>query len=82
MVKMYGTTLCHDVRDAISLFKENGIDVDFRDFSDSIFNLKEFILMRDRDKSFDEVKRLGSIGIPCFVFEDGRISFDPNDVMK
>ena len=64
------------------LYLKRKVSMSISEISQILFNLKEFILMRDRDKSFDEVKRLGSIGIPCFVFEDGRISFDPNDVMK
>ena len=80
MVKMYGTELCPDVRAAIAMFKDKNIEVDFRDFSESIFNLKEFILMRDSSPCFEAVKQSGSIGIPCFLFEDGRISFDPEDI--
>ena len=62
------------------MFKDKNIEVDFRDFSESIFNLKEFILMRDSSPCFEAVKQSGSIGIPCFLFEDGRISFDPEDI--
>ena len=29
---------------------------------------------------FNEVKDRGGVGIPCFVFEDGRVSLDPDEV--
>ena len=41
--------------------------------------LQEFIRLRDSSPAFDSVKAAGSIGIPCFVEEDGRISFDTEE---
>lgn len=42
-------------------------------------NLKEFLKLRDSNPVFDEVKKSGSIGIPCFVLEDGTITLTPED---
>ena len=46
------------------------------DIGEHVRNLKEFIRLRDTSPAFDSVKAKGSIGIPCFVLEDGQISFD------
>ena len=35
---------------------------------------------RDTHPAFDAVKKHGGIGIPCFVKEDGSITFDPQEV--
>ncbi|EJX00248.1 hypothetical protein EVA_11647, partial [gut metagenome] len=38
--------------------------------------LKEFLRLRDSHPAFKSVKAQGSIGIPCFVQEDGSVSFE------
>lgn len=79
-VKMYGIRSCPDVRAALENFERNGADVDFLDFAEDIRNLKEFLHIRDSNPLFNEVKDRGGVGIPCFVFEDGRVSLDPDEV--
>ena len=79
-VKMYGIRSCPDVRAALENFERNGADVDFLDFAEDIRNLKEFLHIRDSNSLFNDVKDRGGVGIPCFVFEDGRVSLDPDEV--
>ena len=31
------------------------------------------------EKVFDHLKAVGDVGVPAFVFEDGRVSVDPAD---
>ena len=45
------------------------------DIGESPRNLKEFLRLRDTNPAFDRVKERGTIGIPCFVQEDGPIVF-------
>lgn len=45
------------------------------DIGESPLNLKEFLRLRDFHPAFDRVKERGTIGIPCFVQEDGAIVF-------
>jgi glutaredoxin-related protein len=80
-VKMYGIRSCPDVRATLAMFEKNGIMVDFRDFNENIVFLKEFLSLRDRSPLFDNAKSRGNIGIPCFVAEDGAISFDPDKII-
>ena len=35
--------------------------------------------LRDTNPVFDRLKAIGDVGIPAFVFEDGRVSVDPAD---
>ena len=37
------------------------------------------IIAFDSSKAFDEAKRQGAIGIPCFVLEDGTVTLSPED---
>lgn len=75
MKKCYGTDLCINCVEAKKYIKENNIEIDFIDITESIENLKEFLSLRDNNEIFDEVKKQGRVGIPCFVDESGNISF-------
>lgn len=50
------------------------------DISEHVRNLKQFLKLRDSHLDFDKVKKQGAVGIPCFLFEDGAITFKPEDV--
>lgn len=41
--------------------------------------LKAFLKLRDNNHVFDEAKRAGSVGIPCFVLEDGTVTLVPEE---
>ncbi len=50
------------------------------DLGTHVRHLKEFLRLRDTNSAFDDIKRNGYIGIPCFVLEDGTVTFDLADV--
>jgi glutaredoxin-related protein len=39
-------------------------------------------MLRDTHPAFEYIKEHGSIGIPCFVFEDGSIQFSMGEIEK
>ncbi len=41
--------------------------------------LKEFLRLRDHSPVFDEAKKAGAAGIPCFVLEDGTVTRSAED---
>lgn len=41
--------------------------------------LKEFLRLRDSSPAFEPVKEKGSIGIPCFLLEDGTVTFSAEE---
>ena len=45
------------------------------DIGEQARSLKAFLQLRDQHPAFDPVKARGNIGIPCFVMEDGSITF-------
>ena len=51
------------------------------DIGEHVRNLKEFLHLRDTHPAFAEVKAQGAVGIPCFVTDDGRVSFEPDEFL-
>lgn len=74
MLKIYGSMLCPDCVQCREDLDKTGIEYDYLDFSDSLMNLKEFLVLRDNNAVFSDVRRDGRIGIPCLVDEDGNVS--------
>ncbi len=50
------------------------------DIGQHVRNLKQFLDLRDRNPAFNEAKRIGDIGIPCYVLEDGSVTLYSKDV--
>ncbi len=66
---------CFDIKVRLS----GNPDFEIIDIGEHVRNLKEFIRLRDSSPAFDSVRANGSIGIPCFVSEDGQVSFDTEE---
>ena len=78
MTKVYVMSTCPDCFEVKARLSDNP-DFEIIDIGEHVRNLKEFIRLRDTSPAFDTVKANGSIGIPCFVAEDGRIGFDTEE---
>ena len=76
MLKIYGSMLCPDCVACCEELSRAGVSYEFLDFADNLKNLKEFLLIRDREDLFREVQSNGTIGIPCIVDIDGSVSLD------
>ena len=76
MLKIYGSMLCPDCGKCREDLDKAGVDYEYLDFSDSLKNLKEFLAIRDSSDLFNDVRKNGSIGIPCILEENGSISLD------
>ncbi|MGN8863007.1 glutaredoxin [Dorea longicatena] len=81
-MKVLGTKLCIKCDEAIARLQELGIEYEYVDFTESIMLLKDFMKFRDIHKEFDWTRGTGTIGIPCFVFENGEITFDLEEAIK
>ena len=66
---------CFEVKTRLS----DNHDFEIIDIGEHVRKLKEFIRLRDSSPAFDSVRANGSIGIPCFVSEDGQVSFDTEE---
>lgn len=78
MIKIYGTTTCPDCVLVDEQVKGND-KYEVIDIGAHARNLKAFLNLRDTSPVFDEVKKNGGIGIPCFVLEDGTVTLNPED---
>ncbi len=74
-IKVYTIKDCPDCIEAKNVFSSDPNYV-ILDIGSSVKILKEFLCLRDEKAEFQKVKKEGAIGIPCFVYPDGKISFD------
>ena len=74
MLKIYGSMLCPDCVQCREDLDQAGVGYEYLDFSESLKNLKEFLVLRDNIAVFEDVRKDGRIGIPCLVDEEGNVS--------
>lgn len=83
MLKVYGSKHCPDCTAAKEALDENGAAYEFVDILESLDNLHEYIVIRDRnDAVFEKVKKVEGLGIPMFVADDGSVSLNVNNYLK
>lgn len=76
MLKIYGSMLCPDCVRCRQDLDRAGIPYEYLDFADSLWNLKCFLDIREKDPQFLPIRETGKIGIPCIVKEDGTVTLD------
>ncbi|WP_147612779.1 glutaredoxin domain-containing protein [Treponema pectinovorum] len=82
MIKIYGSKMCPDCRACEFNFKNYGIEYEYLDVTESLKNLKQFLIYRDSDKVFDRLKAIHDIGLPACVGDDGKIFTDWESFLK
>lgn len=78
MIKIYGMKSCPD---CVAVDKQVEGDSRYQviDIGEHVSLLKEFLRLRDNNPAFDEAKKKGYAGIPCFVLEDGTVTLNPEE---
>lgn len=76
MIKIYGMSTCPDCT-YVEKQVEGNSNYEIIDIGEHVRNLKEFLKLRDRNPAFDVMKRVGAVGIPCFVLDDGTVTLRP-----
>lgn len=79
MIKIYGMPTCPDC-EYVDAQVEGNENFEIIDIGSHVRLLKEFIHLRDNNPLFDPMKEGGSLGIPCFLLEDGTVTCTPEDV--
>ena len=78
MIKIYGMSTCPDCtyveEQVIGNNKYEVIDIGLH-----VKDLKSFLRLRDQNAIFDKAKKIGAIGIPCFLLEDGTVTLTPEE---
>lgn len=80
-IVMFGTNACPDCVEAVKMLDEKKADYMYLEFSENIGNLKKFLKLRDTEAIFDEVKKNGGVGVPCFKLSDGTLTLDIDEVL-
>ena len=78
MIKIYGMNTCPDCTYVKEQVKGNE-KYQVIDISEHVKYLKAFLKLRDKNPVFNEAKEMGSVGIPCFVLEDGTVTLIPEE---
>jgi len=73
MPKVYGSMLCPDCVEAKEYFEKVNYKYEFVNITESMKNLKEFLALRENRKEFEEIKKLGYVGIPAILTDDNKI---------
>lgn len=81
-VTVVGSHLCPDTLYALNKLVETKADIEFKNLSASLPDLKVYLQLRDNEAMYETVKANGGIGIPCFILEDGTKTMDLNEVLK
>ncbi len=80
-VTVIGSHLCPDTLYALCRLKEKLADLDFKNLSASLSDLKAYLAVRESSPLYEQVRAGGGIGIPCFELEDGRCTLDLDEVL-
>lgn len=75
-LKVYGAQICIDCRNYKAIQKRRGFEAEYIDITEDTGKLREFLNMRDNNPVFEQVKENNGIGIPLFINDDGRKTFD------
>ena len=78
MIKIYGMSTCPDCTYVEEQVKDDD-HYQVIDIGQHVRDLKAFLKLRDHHPAFNEAKRMGAVGIPCFVLEDGTVTLNPVD---
>ena len=78
MIKIYGMPSCPDCS-FVERQAEGRVGYKIIDIGSHVKFLKEFLRLRDSSPVFDDARRNGRAGIPCFVLEDGRVTLIPEE---
>jgi len=81
MLKIYGSMMCPDCVRCREDLDKAGVRYEYLDFADSLWNVKCFLELRDREAAFTDTKAAGKIGIPCIVREDGSVTLSWEEYM-
>ena len=73
MLIIYGTDQCPDCVNCKADLDRAGVSYEYRNISENLLYLKEFLSYRDQNAVFDTVKEAGKIGIPCILDQEGGV---------
>lgn len=83
MLKVYGSHFCPYTMECVRKYNAAGIQYEFHDISEGLLDLKEFLVIRDKnDEEFAEAKANGKLGVPFLVKDNGEVTHDWRSLVK
>jgi len=79
MIKMYVMHTCPDCEYVEPQVAGNP-NFEVIDIGKHVRNLKQFLDLRDSHPAFEEARKTGDVGIPCYVLDDGTVTLYSKDV--
>ena len=73
MIKMFVMHTCPDC-EWVEKQVEGNPQFEVIDIGKHVRNLKQFLDLRDSHPAFEEAKKIGDVGIPCYVLEDRTVT--------
>ena len=82
-VIMYGSPICINCVEVYDILKDRkDVVLDYKIITQSTSLMKEFLSYRDNEPMFRDIKKEGKIGIPFFILEDNKKTFEISDFIK
>lgn len=81
-ITVIGSHLCPDTLYALCRLKEKQADLDFKNLSASLADLKAYLSVREGNEMYESVRKNGGVGIPFFELEDGTKTMDLDEVLS
>ena len=78
MIKIYGMATCPDCTYVEEQAAGNE-RYELIDIGTHVRRLKEFLRLRDTAPAMAAARRAGTVGIPCFVLDDGTVTLRAED---
>ena len=79
MITIYGMPTCPYCDYVHEQIKGRESEFEYINIGENIRNMSAFTRLRDTNPVFNHLKEIGDVGIPAFVFEDGRVSVNSAD---
>ena len=74
-IKVYGSKHCPDCQPVLDILSANGIEFEYADITEGMWQISEFLKLREHRPEFDRIREMGAIGFPCIVVNDGEAVF-------
>jgi len=80
-VMLFGSRYCEGCGTMKAYLTRQGVEFTYFDIHENLLNLKAYLKFRDNNPEFDEIKRVGRVGIPCVVINNGeQFAFDEGEL--
>lgn len=74
--------LCPDTEPFVAQLNALKVDYESVNILESMANFKRFLKLRDTDRTFDDAKQKGYIGIPALLLANGDVILDLDELKR